>query len=155
MAKIHYIYKATAPDGTCYIGITATPIAIRIKKHIAAARKGSKYKFHLALLEHKNDIKWQTLCCTRDLESAEELEKELIKLYDSYHNGYNSTTGGKSAATRIIYSDKQIEEVRYLTRMGASVRAIAKETGISKTHVCDIQNNKYRNDFVFGFLPRL
>ena len=90
------IYKATNIEtGKSYIGLTSETLGVRSRKHIENANRNPKYYFHHALNKYgKDSFKWEIIgeCDTR--EKAAQLEIEMIKEHDTFHTGYNGTTGG-------------------------------------------------------------
>jgi group I intron endonuclease len=91
------IYRATNKiNNKAYIGL-AQDFEVRKNKHIADAESGVlKYYFYNAMRKYgAESFEWDILaeCDTR--EEASDLEVELIAKHDTFHNGYNSTTGGE------------------------------------------------------------
>ena len=101
---IYIIYKITNTiNNKSYIGQTVTTIHKRWIKHKSSAKinKVNNY-FHNAISKYDESI-WNKsvifTCFDRDfLNEAEEL---LISDYDTFHNGYNSTSGGDSPSERL------------------------------------------------------
>ena len=77
-----------------------------------------------------------------DNELLDEREIYWIKYYDSYHNGYNSTKGGKShIGYRIKYEPDFIVDY-YLKNDKKSCRDVAKDLGIFHETVSSILKEK-------------
>lgn len=90
------VYKATSPSGKVYIGITVTSLKERIRIHLRAVRNCSKIPFHNAIRKYKpENINWEIIDYANKWSELCDLEKNHIKLYDSYKNGYNLTLGGE------------------------------------------------------------
>jgi len=92
------IYSATNNiTGKCYIGQTVKGLNNRITGHYYDMnRNACNSKFKLALGKYKKqDWNWNTL-----IEVDEKLlnyyEQRYISLFDTYRNGYNTSSGGES-----------------------------------------------------------
>jgi group I intron endonuclease len=101
MAKIGIIYKATFPNGKCYIGQTTKNLNIRMNGHLNdKARKNPA--FCNAMNKYgKDSIEWEIIDEAFSLEELNEKEKYWISFFNSYinainSNGYNMTLGGNS-----------------------------------------------------------
>lgn len=93
----YILYKVISPSNKIYVGITKETISSRISKHKYVAKKG-KTKFSKAINKYGiNNLIW--MVCRENLtkEEAIKLEKQYIKFYNSFKNGYNSTLGGEGA----------------------------------------------------------
>lgn len=92
------IYKITCiGNGKCYIG-QSTDLDFRKNRHLSDLKNGkhrSKYLQYSYQKYGEESIKFEIieLCEKRSLNSREIF---WIKSYDSFHNGFNSTPGGKS-----------------------------------------------------------
>lgn len=74
-------------------------------------------------------------------EDAKELEKVLIKHYNSYSNGYNLTIGGDSITITSKLSEKDIDDIRdLLENSKLSLEKIAVRYKIDSVTVYNIQN---------------
>lgn len=97
-----YIYKITnLVTNKSYIGQTKKTVNYRIKEHFRQAQYEAQGKrklthFHASLNKYGRDnFKVETLeKCNDDL--LNEREIYWINYYDTYNNGYNSTTGGQA-----------------------------------------------------------
>lgn len=90
------VYKATAPNGKSYIGITITNLEERIRCHLKAVMKGSKFPFHSAIRKYgKDKIRWELIDKASSWEKLCKLERKYIKEFETYKNGYNLTLGGE------------------------------------------------------------
>lgn len=91
------LYKAESPSGKIYIGITQETLCSRISKHLYTSKK-SNTKFSKAIRKYGiNNIKFSIILEDLELDAALLLEKEYIKKYNTFKNGYNSTLGGEGA----------------------------------------------------------
>jgi len=95
------IYKVTNQiNQKAYIGLTDRPLSERRKQHFTEANTRPKTHFHNALLKYReNDWIWKVIDNSSTREKAGDLEKQYIEEFDTYKNGYNSTTGGDRAYT--------------------------------------------------------
>jgi len=87
------IYKVTnKQNGKSYIGKTIQDLNTRKQQHI-----GSKTKigFHGALKKYgKDNFDWEIID-ESEFEKLNKLEKQYIKKFDTFGNGYNLTKGGE------------------------------------------------------------
>jgi len=97
--KTYIVYKITnKKNGKSYIGKTEYPLEHRWKRHLSAARNGSKFRFHSAIRKYGEDS-WDLSVIetyhTQDENFINEKESHFIKLFESdTKNGYNATSGG-------------------------------------------------------------
>lgn len=89
------IYKATNKiNRKSYIGQTTLSLKTRKRQHFRAIN--DKYYFHNALKKYgQENFKWEII---EEAENYKLNEKEIyyIKKYNTFYNGYNSTSGGNS-----------------------------------------------------------
>lgn len=89
------VYSFIFPNGKRYIGITINRFKKRLVCHWSRAfnPKSKMYynKVYCAIRKYKEFV-IEFLYHGEDLETK---EQEFIKLYDTYNNGYNLTTGGE------------------------------------------------------------
>lgn len=78
-----------------YIGQTKLSLEIRWKNHLKESKR-SDYKFHRAIRKYGTDC-WllEVLEEVEDVNLLNEREVYWIVHYDTFNNGYNSTSGGK------------------------------------------------------------
>lgn len=91
------IYKITNTiNGLVYIGCTVNSLKKRFYEHIYRCEKTDyKSKLYNAIKKYGIDNFKIELVEECDLSCIYENEKKYIDLYDSYHNGLNSTFGGE------------------------------------------------------------
>lgn len=91
------LYKATAPNGKCYIGITKLSLKQRVSIHFSAAKRQSKTRFAAALRKYGDEIKFETLAvgCQEYILDLE--EKAIIAFNSRIPNGYNIIKGGAAS----------------------------------------------------------
>lgn len=88
----------------------------------------------------------------RELEKCEisklnEREKYYISLYNSYNDGYNSTTGGQDGAKPLKLDVEIQKQCIELYNIGFSLRDIAKEYNVDKStvkHILEVNNIQLR-----------
>lgn len=97
------VYMHIFPNGKCYIGIT--------KQDPPSKRwnRGSGYyeqpKMKSAIKKYKwRNITHKIIASDLTLEQAAELERRLIREYDSIKNGYNITYGGEGGSLGVKHS---------------------------------------------------
>lgn len=91
------VYKATNKiTGKSYVGFTSKTLEQRKSRHYTDARSSTCH-FHHALNKYdKGDWEWEELGECETLEDTYDVETQKIQEYDSFDNGYNSTTGAWS-----------------------------------------------------------
>lgn len=95
------VYKVTnIINGKSYIG-WCIDFKERKARHIKEAKKGTKTHFYNALRKYgESAFIWSILYENLDsYKTCKEVEKQMIKEYNTYHNGYNSTLGGDGGYT--------------------------------------------------------
>lgn len=117
------VYRATnVVNGKVYIGLTQN-LEKRKKEHLKCAMNGSQGYFHRAIRKYGWDnFHWSVMyeCSNRD--GASVCERELIRRFDSFENGYNMTTGGEAGWRKftrsetkkklaVLYQGKTFEEI--------------------------------------------
>jgi group I intron endonuclease len=95
------IYKGTCLiNGKVYIGLTTKGLKHRVNNHERTSKTTTRNSMiYNAIRKHgKNNFVWDVLeyCPESELEDR---EKFWISYFDSYHKGYNSTTGGERKKT--------------------------------------------------------
>jgi group I intron endonuclease len=80
-----------------YIGQTINSLKLRQLRHLYDSTRNSQLIFHKAIRKYGYDnFQWSILCECENLDILNEMEIHYIKLFDTYHNGYNANTGGKN-----------------------------------------------------------
>lgn len=120
MNKIFTIYKISFPNGKVYIGQTYH-YHIRVREHLNDM-KHSDYKLYRAMRKYNINESNFSILEENVLNQIEADNKEIyyIKLYDSYNNGYNSTSGGHTATItkvgeqhhKAVLNDNELLELR-------------------------------------------
>jgi group I intron endonuclease len=106
------VYKVTNKiNGKVYIGITRHHLEKRKREHYDKAKyQQSNSIFHNALLKYdKNDFMWEVINKADTFDELSEMEITYIKKYNSFNEGYNSTSGGERS---FIMSDITKEKLK-------------------------------------------
>jgi group I intron endonuclease len=93
----YIIYKASTPNGKCYIGFSSKSLEERKKKHYTNANQKTNRPFLDAIRKFGNSIKWEIIAVYETKMYALNRESYFISLYQSRldQNGYNYTSGGE------------------------------------------------------------
>lgn len=104
-----YIIKNTC-NNKVYIGQTTLSVEERFKQHLKPSQiKRCRYKLYKAMEKYgKENFYVETLESDVPYDKLDEREIYYINMYDSFHNGYNSTQGGD---TKTIYKIDDIQEI--------------------------------------------
>jgi len=130
------IYKiVNIVNDKVYVGQTLHSAKRRFDCHMWASRQeGHGKKFHNAIKKHgaKNFTLIEVEKCGRDI--LDEREIFWIAYYDSYKNGYNSTTGGESG---FFHSDETKEKIRQMStgrKHSEETKKLISKIGMGRTH---------------------
>ncbi len=109
------VYKHTSMRSQkAYIGITSRSMEVRWKEHVAAS-KTTGFHFHNAIQLYGAE-NWIHEVLHSDIdtkEEAEAFEKYYIKKYDTFENGYNSTSGGACGGAPFSRMNAEEKEVAF------------------------------------------
>jgi group I intron endonuclease len=79
-----------------YIRQTIRSLQRRKNEHIHQAKHGSEFTFHKAIRKYNEDkFEWSIIDVASNAKELDEKEAYWIKHYDTYHHGYNMSTGGQ------------------------------------------------------------
>lgn len=95
------VYMATNKiNGKCYIGYCVS-FNERISRHFKCAEKGIDTRFYRAIRKYgKENFIWEKIAENiSSIIRCKEIEKEMIRKYNTYEYGYNSTLGGDGGFT--------------------------------------------------------
>ena len=137
-----YIYKITNDiNDKIYIGKTCDTIEERMKEHCRDYLKPSEEKRPLYNAMQKYGIEHFQIQQLEECDNAviNEREQYWIKIYNSYHNGYNATLGGDGA---ILYD---YDLIISLLMQNVSVEEICEKIGCCKLTVWKIAKNNNIN----------
>ena len=139
----YLIYKATAPSGKVYIGVTCRTLKQRIGGHLSAMRKtpaGRSY-FRDALRKYGASFVWEVLeAGIQGSLAAQAAERKYISLYlaTDRSKGYNLTPGGHVLPES---AHRKLSEIGFsitaLTRLRMSLAAKAR--GVSVVQLENLQ----------------
>ena len=144
-----YAYIKKDIDKVVYVGQT-TNLKERNKQHIKydpfnQNNKEFNYPLSRGIRKYGEEA-YELIILEEGLkkEQLNEREKYWIKFYDTYFNGYNQTIGG-SNPTKPIFTEEKIDIViEMLKDESYSYKDIINKTGISMTHIYNINTGKRR-----------
>lgn len=127
-----YIVKNDINDQV-YVGQTIHNIEYRFNQHCKEAERESYTKFHVALRELGIQHFHVELLEQCEQEELNNREKYYISFYDSYKNGYNSTTGGTAINKQRKKTDKEIIDfyLEHKDKMTLTEISYSLETGFN------------------------
>lgn len=160
MNNVIYAYRKKSNQKIVYVG-QSTNIKIRHNQHIyydpfninskeyeyplsRGVRKYGADEYELIILE-ENILK----------ENLNDREKYWIKFYDIYFNGYNQTIGG-SYPTKPKFNEDIIDTIiEMLKDESFSFQDISNKTGVSLTHIYNINmgNRRKRDEINYPIRP--
>lgn len=143
------IYGYANPEGKIlYVGQT-TILEERNRKHLKYdpySKNILEYSYPLSRGVRKHGEEYYSLVILeKDIEYNLLNDREIfyISKYDTFRNGYNQTPGG-SIPPKITYKDEIILEVIELLKTNLSYKDISEKTGLSFSHIDNINNGKRR-----------
>ena len=84
------IYKATVPDGKCYIGRTIKSLDFQRKRYERNARNGVVHPFYQAVHKYGAAIKWEVIARANTTGELNALKERYIAKHGTITpNGYN------------------------------------------------------------------
>ena len=147
--NVIYAYRKKDSKQIVYVGQT-TDLATRNKQHLFYDPfniNNKEYEYPLSRGIRKYGQDYYELIILEDnipLSQLNEREKYWIKYYNTYWKGYNQTVGG-SNPTKPIYSDDIIQLVIQLLKdENFSFNDIKEKTGLSLTHIYNINKGTRR-----------
>lgn len=133
------IYKVTNKvNGKVYIGQTIQSLKDRWYRHCAKKNLSkAEMNMHIkrAILKYGKENFTVEIVEECDSKLLNAKERYYIGYFDSYNNGYNSTTGGQDGAKPLQTPVKVQEEIKELYLYGFSLDTIAKEYNIDHATV--------------------
>lgn len=130
-----YIYVITNKiNGKQYVGQTTYSIEQRFKEHKKQKNKKDRKHFPLYLAFNKYGVENFIISQLEECDDKNLDEREIywIEKLNTYHNGYNATTGGKG---RCKYDKEKIIKELYKTKC---IKETSKNVGCSITTVNQI-----------------
>ncbi len=126
-----YIIRNTVNEKV-YIGQTSQSVRERFNQHMKPSTQKARgtYKLYNAIRKYgKDKFMVETLETGIPEREIDRKEEEYIKKYDSYFNGYNSTTGGDG---RTIYKIEDMELLKKLYEEGNTLDSIAERFNVTQ-----------------------
>lgn len=154
MENVIYAYKKKSSNKIVYVGQTNN-LEYRHKQHIKYDPynpNNREYNYPLSRgIRKYGEEEYELIVLENGLRQDQLNEREIywIKFYDTYFNGYNQSTGG-SNPVKPIFDDKMIDLVIELLRdYKNSYQYICDKTGLSMTHVYNINiGNRRKKDYI-------
>ena len=111
MEKKSGIYMWTSPSGKSYIG-QSVDLVKRYNNFISNCINYGGEKINRARKKYNNKRYWKYKVLEYcDLSKLNEREIYYIALYDTYHNGYNSSLGGESGSRGCKWSEESRNKI--------------------------------------------
>lgn len=151
------VYRATAPDGRIYIGITSYAFKTRRSAHFSSVRK-PRTVFAQALAEiGPSAFKWDVLLEGLTMREARHVEGELIESLGSLHpHGFNSQLGppekttstGRRETHRLRHAERaarcailRVDQAAAQPELRAALAACLHQRGLRETaRLIDVNN---------------
>ena len=135
--NVIYAYKKRSTNKIVYVGQT-TNLSERHKHHV-------QYDpFNMNCREYDYPLSRGIRKYGEDEQELDDREKYWIKYYDTYFNGYNQTVGGANPTFPTFTEDKIDQVIEMLKDESYSYNDIIAKTGVSLTHVYNINVGKRR-----------
>lgn len=135
------VYKIVFPNNKVYIGKTKN-ISDRIKKHKYSIRYYDT-KLTKAFVKYGfENLKWEILFESQDIDEVNNKEKEYISLHNSICNGYNISKGGDGGDTISKNPNKDRIIISQLRSKGVE-NYIVIDSKLSKSIINDYESGKY------------
>ena len=160
MNNVIYAYKKKSSNKIVYVGQTNN-LEYRHKQHIKydpynPDNREYNYPLSRGIRKYGED-EYELIILEDDLLQSQLNEREIywIKFYDTYFNGYNQSTGG-SNPVKPIFDDKLIDlAIEMLKDYENSYQDICDKTGLSITHVYNINtgNRRKRDNIQYPIRP--
>ena len=147
--NVIYAYKKRDNNKIVYVGQTVN-LEYRNKQHMQydPFNKNNKefdYPLSRGIRKYGEDA-YELIILEDNLKKEQLNEREIywISFYDTYFNGYNQSIGG-SNPVKPVFSEEKIDVViEMLKDESYSYKDIVNKTGISMTHIYNINTGKRR-----------
>ena len=147
--NVIYAYKKRSTQKIVYVGQTVD-LYTRHKKHTEydpfnANCREYENPLSRGIRKHGEDA-YELIILEDNLlkEELNEREKYWIAFYDTYFNGYNQSTGGSNPVKPIFTEEKIDLVIEMLKDENFSYQNIIDKTGISMTHIYNINTGARR-----------
>lgn len=160
MKNVIYAYKKKSSNKIVYVGQTNN-LDYRHRQHIKYDPynpNNKEYNYPLSRGIRKYGENEYELIILEDnlrLDQLNDREIYWIKYYDTYFNGYNQSTGGANPV-KPIFDDKLIDlAIEMLKDYNNSFQDICDKTGLSMTHIYNINigNRRKRDNIQYPIRP--
>ena len=141
--NVIYAYKKKSQNKIVYVGQTVA-LETRHKQHMLYDpynENNKEYNYPLSRGIRKYGANEYELIILEEnvpLEQLDDREKYWIKYYDTYWNGYNQTIGGTFPTKPIFSDDIILLAIEMLKQEEYSYADIIEKTGLSQTHLYNI-----------------
>lgn len=149
MSNLIYAYRKKDINKIVYIGQTIN-LKDRHRRHMnydPYIKDLKEYNYPLSRGIRKYGQDAYELIILEDNLKQEDLdnrEKYWINYYDTYYNGYNQSIGGKNPVKPVLDEEKINNVINMLKDESYSYKDISEKTGISITHIYNINTGKRR-----------
>ena len=160
MKNVIYAYKKKSSNKIVYVGQTNN-LDYRHKQHVKydpynPNNKEYNYPLSRGIRKYgENEYELIILEDNLTLEQLNDREIYWIKYYDTYFNGYNQSTGGANPV-KPVFDDNLINLViEMLKDYDNSFQDICDKTGLSMTHIYNINtgNRRKRDNIQYPIRP--
>lgn len=160
MKNVIYAYKKKSSNKIVYVGQTNN-LDYRHKQHIKYDPynpNNKEYNYPLSRgIRKYGENEYELIILEDDLTLEQLNDREIywIKYYDTYFNGYNQSTGGANPV-KPIFDDNLINLViEMLKDYDNSFQDICDKTGLSITHIYNINtgNRRKRDNIQYPIRP--
>lgn len=145
------IYKITnKQNGTIYIGKTIRSFKARLSEHLKDALEElslgtcKKNSFHYDLATKGiNNFTCEIIEDNIPETEIDKKEQFYIAKYDSFHNGYNQTSGGTGGRVHSKLTEQQVQEIKKILKDDSNLESlsnIATKYGVNSTTILSINN---------------
>ena len=160
MKNVIYAYKKKSSNKIVYVGQTNN-LDYRHKQHVKydpynPNNKEYNYPLSRGIRKH-GEHEYELIILEDDLTLEQLNDREIywIKYYDTYFNGYNQSTGGANPV-KPVFDDNLINLViEMLKDYDNSFQDICDKTGLSMTHIYNINtgNRRKRDNIQYPIRP--
>lgn len=147
--NVIYAYKKRSTGKIVYVGQTVN-LTERDKQHMRydpfnINNKEYNYPLSRGVRKYGQD-EYELIILQKNVskENLNEREKYWIQYYNTYWDGYNQTPGGSNPTKPVFTNDKINQVIQMLRDQSYSYKDIIAKTGISMTHIYNINTGRRR-----------
>lgn len=147
--NVIYAYKKRSTGKIVYVGQTVN-LTERDKQHMRydpfnINNKEYNYTLSRGVRKYGQD-EYELIILQKNVskENLNEREKYWIQYYNTYWDGYNQTPGGSNPTKPVFTNDKINQVIQMLRDQSYSYKDIIAKTGISMTHIYNINTGRRR-----------